>query len=131
MSMHLHHPSLSLNGKRRGKVKFRNAEEARKARELEASWKELQKKWAVDADEKKRSRAMKAEPLSYSLGAPPGRGSTAHIPSRSTGAEVATLAAPKVYTGTKVKGIATMHKSNAVPVFSDEEAVEISKMRRG
>jgi hypothetical protein len=37
----------------------------------------------------------------------------------------------KVYTGTKVKGIATMHKSNAVPVFSDEEAVEISRMRRG
>jgi hypothetical protein len=37
----------------------------------------------------------------------------------------------KVYTGTKVKGIATMHKSNAVPVFSDEEAIEISKMRRG
>jgi hypothetical protein len=24
-----------------------------------------------------------------------------------------------------------MHKSNAVPVFSDEEAVEISRMRRG
>jgi hypothetical protein len=44
---------------------------------------------------------------------------------------VATLAPAKVYTGTKVKGIATMHKSNAVPVFSDEEAVEISKMRRG
>jgi hypothetical protein len=24
-----------------------------------------------------------------------------------------------------------MHKSNAVPIFSDEEAVEISRMRRG
>lgn len=35
-----------------------------------------------------------------------------------------------VYTGTKVKGIGTMHKSNAVPVFSDDEAVEISRMRR-
>lgn len=35
-----------------------------------------------------------------------------------------------VYTGTKVKGIGTMHKSNAVPIFSDEEAVDISKMRR-
>jgi len=34
------------------------------------------------------------------------------------------------YTGTKVKGIGTMHKSNAVPIFSDEEAVDISKMRR-
>lgn len=128
--MHLHHPSLSLAGKRKGKVKFRNADEARKARELDASWKELQKKWEVDAEDKKRKRAMKAEPLVYNLSSPPGRGSTAHIPSRNTGGN-ATLAPPKVYTGTKVKGIATMHKSNAVPVFSDEEAIEISRMRRG
>jgi hypothetical protein len=128
--MHLHHPSLSLNGKRKGKVKFRNAEEARKARELDASWKELQKKWAVDADEKKRKRALAAEPLSYKLSTPVGRTNTHHIPSRNTGG-TATMTAPKVYTGTKVKGIATMHKSNAVPVFSDEEAVEISRMRRG
>jgi hypothetical protein len=130
MSMHLHHPSLSLNGRKKGKVKFRNADEARKARELDASWKELQKKWEVDAEEKKRKRAMKAEPLVYKLSAPAGRSTTHHIPSMNTGGN-ATLAAPKVYTGTKVKGIATMHKSNAVPVFSDEEAVEISRMRRG
>ena len=130
MSMHLHHPSLSLNGKKKGKVKFRNAEEARKSRELDASWKELQKKWAVDADNKKRDRAMKAPTLSYKLTVPPER-STKHIPSLDTGLGNATLAPAKVYTGTKVKGIATMHKSNAVPVFSDEEAVEISKMRRG
>ena len=130
MSMHLHHPSLSLNGRKKGKVKFRNADEARKARELDASWKELQKKWEVDAEEKKRNRAMKAEPLVYKLSAPAGRSTTHHIPSVNTGGN-ATLAAPKVYTGTKVKGIATMHKSNAVPVFSDEEAIEISRMRRG
>ena len=36
-----------------------------------------------------------------------------------------------VYTGTLIKGIATMHKSNAVPVISKEEATDISKMRRG
>ena len=130
MSMHLHHPSLSLNGRRKGKVKFRNADEARKARELDASWKELQKKWDVDLEEKKRKRAMKAEPLVYKLTGATDRAGTAHIPSRNTGGN-ATLAPAKVYTGTKVKGIATMHKSNAVPVFSDEEAVEISKMRRG
>jgi hypothetical protein len=35
-----------------------------------------------------------------------------------------------VYTGTKVLGIGTMHKSNAVPIFSDDEAKEISTMRR-
>jgi|SRR6056300_1489726 len=34
------------------------------------------------------------------------------------------------YTGTLVKGIATMHKSNAVPVISQQEAEDISKMRR-
>ena len=130
MSMHLHHPSLSLNGRKKGRVKFRNAEEAKKARELDASWKELQKKWEVDADEKKRRRAMKAEPLVYKLSAPEGRMTTHHIPSRNTGGN-ATLAPAKMYTGTKVKGIATMHKSNAVPVFSDEEAIEISRMRRG
>ncbi len=39
--------------------------------------------------------------------------------------------APKVYTGTLIKGIATMHKSNAVPVINDEQAIEISRMRRG
>ena len=38
---------------------------------------------------------------------------------------------PKVYTGTKLKGIGTMHKSNLVPVFSDEEALDIATMRRG
>ena len=36
-----------------------------------------------------------------------------------------------VYTGTSMIGIATMHKSNSVPVFSTENAKEISKMRRG
>ena len=130
MSMHLHHPSLSLNGKKKGKVKFRNADEARKARELDASWKELQKKWDVDLEEKRRKRAMKAEPLVYRLTGATDRAGTAHIPSVNTGGN-ATLAPAKVYTGTKVKGIATMHKSNAVPVFSDEEAIEISRMRRG
>jgi hypothetical protein len=130
MTMHLHHPSLSLSGKKRGRVKFRNADEARKARELDASWKELQKKWDVDAEEKRRKRALRAEPLTYRLTTPAGRSTTHSIPSLSTpGHSTATV--HKVYTGTKVKGIATMHKSNAVPVFSDEEAVEISRMRRG
>ncbi len=129
MSMHLEGPWLSYNGKKRGKVKFRNADEARKARELEASWKELLKQQGIEAEEKRRTKALKAPTLSYSLSAPPGR-ETQRIPSRDTGGGIATLAPAKVYTGTKVKGIATMHKSNAVPVFSDEEAIDISRMRR-
>ena len=39
---------------------------------------------------------------------------------------------PKVYSGKKrLIGIAMMHKSNLVPVFSEEDAKEISAMRRG
>ena len=34
------------------------------------------------------------------------------------------------YTGTLIKGIATMHKSNAVPVINQKEAEEISRMAR-
>jgi hypothetical protein len=73
---------------------------------------------------------MKAEPLTYKLTTPVGRTNTHHIPSVDTGGN-AIKAPAKVYTGTKVRGIATMHKSNAVPVFSDQEAMEIARMRRG
>jgi N-acetylglucosamine-6-phosphate deacetylase len=131
--MHLEGPWLSTTGKKKGKQKFASAEHARKAREQEESWKALQKKWGVEAEEKKRVRALSAPALSssgYSLNIPEGRNTTAHIKSVDTGLGNATLKPAKHYTGTKVKGIATMHKSNAVPVFSDEEAVAISSMRR-
>ena len=130
MSMHLHHPALSYNGKKKGKIKFASAEAKRKAEQLDKEWQELQKKWGVDAEEKKRRRAMSAAPLDYKLSVPAGR-DTKHIASLDTGhsGAVRTKDIPQ-YTGTKVKGIGTMHKSNAVPIFSDEEAVAISSMRR-
>jgi hypothetical protein len=130
MSFHLHHPSLSLNGKKKGKIKFRNAAEAQRARELEASWQELLKSQGLAAEQRRQRRAMSAEPLEYKLTAPAGR-ETQHIASRDTGhsGAVRTKDIPQ-YTGTKILGIGTMHKSNAVPVFSDEEAIAISSMRR-
>jgi len=36
----------------------------------------------------------------------------------------------KRYTGNKIIGIATMHKSNLVPVFDDSACVELASMRR-
>lgn len=47
-----------------------------------------------------------------------------------TGA-VAALLRPKAYTGDAVLGVAAMHKSNLVPVFSEEEAKDVARMRRG
>ena len=130
MTMHLEGPWLSTTGKRKGKKKFASAEHARKAREQADSWQALQKKWSTETSNK--TLAPKSSNLSstYSLKIPEGRNTTAHIKSVDTGLGNAVLKPAKQYTGTKVKGIATMHKSNAVPVFSDEEAIDISKMRR-
>ena len=126
MTMHLEGPWLSTTGKKRGKKKFASAAQAAKARELDESWAALMSKYGPA-----KLPPPKKQNLSdcYKLTIPADRDSRKY-PSRDTGLGNATLAAPKVYTGTKVKGIATMHKSNAVPVFSDEEAVDISKMRR-
>ena len=83
----------------------------------------------LESHKPKKIVTPKNVPFTYSLSTPPGRETVRH-PSRDTGLGVATKSAPKVYTGTKVMGIATMHKSNAVPVFNSEEAVQISSMRR-
>ena len=131
MSMHLDHPALSLNGKKRGKFKFRNADEARKSRELDIEWKQLQIKWGVNADEKKRKQALIAEPLVYSLSTPIGRSNTHHIKSLDTGhsGPVSSKPAPK-YTGTEMLGITIIHKSCLQPVFNQKQAVDAATMRR-
>lgn len=130
MTMHLEGPWLSTTGKKKGKVKFRTAAEARKARELEDSWKELQKKWGLEQEERRRKRAMDAPLLQPTK--PQYRGVNDPRP-KSLNTWVTGAVSSKAslqYTGTKMLGIGTMHKSNAVPIFSDTEAQEISTMRR-
>lgn len=123
MSMHLEHPSLSTAGKKKGKVKFRNAAEAQKARELAESWEALQKKYVAKLT--LSSTYGKMPDLSI-----PEDRSTTHIKSKVTEGGSTALLPAKVYTGDKMLGIGQLHKSNAVPVFRTEDAVDISKMRR-
>lgn len=130
MTMHLAHPSLSMTSKRKGKQKFKSAEAKREYERLNQEWLELKKRHGAEEEERKRTRALKADTLSYKLSAPPGR-ETQRIQSRNTGDGIASTKPIPQYTGTKILGIGTMHKSNAVPIFSDDEAVEISRMRRG
>jgi hypothetical protein len=129
MTMHLTHSSLSLNGKKKGKQKFRNADEAKKSRDLNADWKELQKKWGVEAEDKKRKRALasevwKPDPATYRGANEP------KIASVDTGWEPCSKAPEKVYTGTEMLGIGQLHKSNAVPIFRQQDAEDLAKMRR-
>lgn len=130
MTMHLAHPSLTMTGKRKGKQKFKSAEAKREYERLNQEWLELKKRHGAEQEERARRRAMTAAPLNYKLSAPAGR-ETARIPSLNTGDGIASTKQIPQYTGTKMIGIGTLHKSNAVPIFSDEEAVEISRMRRG
>ena len=129
--MHLHHPSLSLTGKRKGKVKFRNAAEAQRARDLDASWKGILKAQGIEAEDKKRRRALGAEPLQYNLSSTNDRASTKHIPSLDTGhtGAVRTKDIPK-YTGTELIGIGQLHKSNGIPIFRKQDAEDLARMRR-
>ena len=129
MTMHMCSPALSLNGKKKGKFKYRNAEEAKKARELDTEWKELLKRQGVEAEKKKQARAMKAEPLVYRLETPVGRTNTHHIPSRVTAGHDTTPNV-KVYTGTEIIGVTVLHKSCLQPVFNQQQAIDAASMRR-
>lgn len=123
MTMHLAHPALSTTGKRKGKQKWASADAKRKAEQLKESWNQLVKKHTPKTKASSSVEAWKPTSGIY-------RRETEHIKSLPFTGGVCVKAPDKVYTGTAIKGIGTMHKSNAVPVFSDEQAIEISKMRR-
>jgi len=96
----------------------------KKQRELKDSWNELVNKY-----ETKPVMLKTNNRLNYKLTAPPGR-ETKQYPSLNSGHYDTFKKEEKVYTGDKMKGIGTLHKSNAVPIFTDEEAKDQANMRR-
>jgi hypothetical protein len=123
--MHLEGPWLSTTGKKRSKPKFASAEHKRQHDEQAAAWELLKQKHAPKKPVFSKSYTNSKMPK---IVIPRG---TDHIPSRADTGGIAARAPDKVYTGSAVVGISTLHKSNGVPVFSKEEAIDISKMRRG
>ena len=55
---------------------------------------------------------------------------TPSVPSAPETIGVAARVEPPRYTGTLVKGIGTMHKSNAIPIIDEEQMKDIARMRR-
>lgn len=98
-------------------------------REAEAQHEKWLRKNGIHPEQLKASKKERGEfkPLKVSE---PYRRETPQIPSRETIGGVATKKESMKYTGTLIKGIATMHKSNAVPIINDQEAKDISRMRR-
>ena len=129
MTMHLAHPALTTMGKRRGKQKWASAEQKRQHEQLEREWQELLKRQGADIEAQKQKRALKAKPYVAAVNPRIAELRTVKsIDSGHTGA--VNIKQTPQYTGDKIIGIGTMHKSNAVPIFNDEAAKDISKMRR-
>ena len=108
-----------------GPAKSKKRKPNAKQRELQASWEAMIKKYATKNVVKPKQQLSDV----YSLGKPACR-ETPKIPSLPFTGGPCSLKPNPVYTGTAIKGIGTMHKSNAVPVFSDDEAKDIASMRR-
>ena len=128
MTMHMMHASFTTNGKKKTKQKFKSAAHAARAKENAENWKRLMEKWDVKPQVRKPTKLdSKPSPTTVYRR----ECNTDHIPSLDTGKAVATKKEVIQYTGDAMIGIGQLHKSNAVPIFSKEDAIDISKMRRG
>lgn len=131
MTMHLEGPWLTTTGKIKSKRrKYASADAARRERELKAEWEQRQDEWAKLAPKFSTSKAPAVKKTCPIPQYPPGREPKVYNSLPDTPGTVGARPADKIYTGTAMKGIGVLHKSNSVPIFTDEEAVDIARMRR-
>jgi hypothetical protein len=107
-------------------------------KQLADEWQKMLKKHATPLERGAKSKGAKTS-------APPKQRALLSLPhvtgdertsslqrakSKGTGVGNATKKKDQVYTGTEMLGVGQLHKSNSVPVFRQEDAVDIAKMRR-
>jgi len=132
MTMHLAHPSLTTTGKKKGKKKWASAEAKRRSEKAVAERDAMLREYNIRPQERKCRKGKDLKGTETKNMHPRYQDHlkqeiTSHEPSWA----VCGKPPERKYTGTLVKGIATMHKSNAVPVINEEEMISISRMRRG
>lgn len=102
-------------------------------RELAKQWEALKQNQSKPLERGAKSKSAKAKGKAPSkmpkLVIPEERDSR-HIASLDTGKGTAAIAQTLKYTGTKMLGVAQMHKSNQVPIFTEEHIEDVAKMRR-
>ena len=91
------------------------------------NFEKMQAKW--DKQYGKLTQATRRPAEFPQLKAPPGRESRA-IPSRFSSGGDTSVKVTQQYTGTVIKGLGQMHKSNLVPIIQQEDAEAIARMRR-
>lgn len=121
MSMHLVGPYLTT-------TKYNSKGKASKSKKLEAAKAEHEawlKKMGVGKStlpvNKKGQRVGLYDIPDYSTGP---RMTSDRVAGNGTAREA------QKYTGNLICGVATMHKSNAVPITNKQQAIEVSQMRR-
>lgn len=95
-----------------------------KQRAQKASWQALLDKYDIKPGRKVEKSKLPSDPVVV-------RRETPNYPSLNSSVGSTAKKEPMQYTGDAMLGIGQLHKSNAVPIFKAEDAVDISKMRRG
>ena len=125
MTMHLLPVYYTTTSTRKRRKKKTSKREAELLREHE----KFLKKHGVSREqlaEKKANRSSTAEKISTTSFAPE------KVSLSNNVAGIAAKREPNKHTGKrKLLGVATMHKSNMVPVWDEDSAIEIARMRRG
>jgi hypothetical protein len=138
MTMHLAQGVNSLRTNRKLKPKYTNANVAKWTEQCRLHNKEMKRMGQPTLSFDEFVDYIHGRPPKQSISRAPTslkqqqsyRRETVNYPSRDSGVGVAPKIENPRYTGTLVKGIATMHKSNAVPIIDDQQAKDISSMRR-
>jgi hypothetical protein len=94
-----------------------------KERELASEWEAIKIKHATKSvtKNKKHDNYVSQKGVNYKKN---------DIPSLDTGYYNTFRKPDQFYTGSNMVGIGTLHKSNAVPIFTEEEAKDQATMRR-
>lgn len=105
------------------KRKYASAKAAKQARINQENWENLLKKYDVKKSKVSNNKPY-VPPVSFH------RSSYRDIPSLNSYVGSAVKSKGNIYSGDNMLGISTLHKSNAVPVFSKKDIESHSKMRR-
>lgn len=97
-----------------------------KTRQLQQEWQQLLDKYGVQKTKTKKTFT----PLQSSSTFRRLDSDHSNIPSIDTGAGNGFRKVSHQYTGENLLGIGTLHKSNAVPIFNEQEAKDQASMRR-
>lgn len=100
--------------------------ETKKQKELRLEWEAVLARHSKPLERGAKAFGIKVKAQKKAADVP----STSILPAPFEKFVGSTAKIEKKYTGNQIIGIATMHKSSAVPIFNKEAAIDVAQMRR-